>query len=102
MQYWKGCYSLKDITNVQTEIHQGSDNNNLDTLVQCLKDMEGMSPLHRKVVYFFSIHPGSTVKLCTNDKNELTGLFQDCIMKATFSSNPVLLMLVSYIPSKSI
>lgn len=38
--------TLKDIKNVQTEIHQSSDsNNNLDTLVQCLKDLEGISPL---------------------------------------------------------
>ena len=33
--------TLKDITNVQTEIHQSSDSNNLDILVQCLKDIYG-------------------------------------------------------------
>ena len=29
--------TLKDITNVQTQIHQSSDSNNLDTLVPMLK-----------------------------------------------------------------
>ena len=33
--------TLKDITNVETEIHQSSDSNNLDIIVQCLKDIYG-------------------------------------------------------------
>ena len=43
--------TIKYMTNVQTEIHQTSNSNNLETLVQCLKDMEGISPLHKKLVY---------------------------------------------------
>ena len=42
---------LKVMTNIQTEIHQRSNSNNLETLVQCLKDMEGISPSHKKLVY---------------------------------------------------
>ena len=34
--------TLKFMTKVKTEIHQSSDSNNLNTLVQCLKDMEGI------------------------------------------------------------
>ena len=56
-------------------MHQRSDSNNLDTLVQSLKDMEGILPLHKTFCLFFSIHPGSTVELYTNDENEFTGLF---------------------------
>ena len=41
--------TLKVMTNVQTEIHQRSDSSNLKTLVQCLKDMEGISPLYESL-----------------------------------------------------
>ena len=46
-------------------MHQSSDSNNLETLIQCLEDMEGISPLHKTSCLFFSIHPGSTVELYT-------------------------------------
>ena len=34
--------TLKIMTEVQTEIHQSSDSNNLEILLQCLKGMEGI------------------------------------------------------------
>ena len=94
--------TLKDITNIQTEIHQGSDSNNLDTLVQCLKDMEGMSPLHKKLFYSSLFIQVLQLNFTLMMRMSLQDFFQDCIMKAMFSSYPALIMVVSYIPSKSI
>ena len=34
--------TLKIMTEVQTEIHQSSDSNNLEILLQCLKGIEGI------------------------------------------------------------
>ena len=68
--------TLKDITNIQTEIRQSSDSNNLDTLVQSLKIWKVYHHCIKSCL-FFSIHPGSTVEIYTNDENELTGLFSE-------------------------
>ena len=46
--------TLKDITNVQTEIHQSSDSNNLNTLLQCFKDIEGISSLNLHIMFVYS------------------------------------------------
>ena len=84
--------TLKDITNVQTKIHQSSDSNNLDTLVQCLKGMECILPLYKKFVYSSLFIQFLQLNFTLMTRMSLQTFFQDCIMKATFSSYPELIM----------
>ena len=76
--------TLKDITNVQSEIHQSSESNNLDTLVQYLKGMEGISSLQKKFVYSSLFIQVLQLNFTLMTRMNLQDFFQDCIMKATF------------------
>ena len=106
---------LKDISNIQVRLREKSDRNDIDALLQKLKSVEG-KPISRALTALLiawaqpctvascvglsacrfpdNIFAGTTLEVFTAEDKQFTGLlFQDHLMKVTFSSYPEIVLI---------